>query len=108
MPHRILLVDDNDAFCCACANLLANAGLAVEATCDWKKALQILSDQEPLSLLIADIRLPIHGLALARMAHTRRPAPPELMIAAVTKTYARNFAQPVPNGCVILAELVDL
>lgn len=73
MPHRVLLVDDDEGFRYACAKVIAGAGYLVEEAPDYQKALAILEDWEPLSLLITDLVMPpVNGFALVRMAHMRR------------------------------------
>ena len=72
MSARVLVVDDDDAFRYATVKMLADAGFkAVEAP-DYRQALEILDDKQPLALLVMDIMVPgVNGFALARMARMR-------------------------------------
>src|SRR4029079_14921293 len=72
MSARVLVVDDDDAFRYATVKMLADAGCkAVEAP-DYRQALEILDDKQPLALLVMDIMVPgVNGFALARMARMR-------------------------------------
>src|SRR5271155_4098004 len=72
MTARILLVDDDDAFRYAAARALDTAGFIVEEAPDYRTALEILEDKNPLSLLVTDLVMPgLNGFALARMARMR-------------------------------------
>ena len=70
---RIVLVDDDEAFCYAAAKVLRNAGFAVSRAPDHRLALQILEGPQPSDLLITELVMPggINGFALARMARLR-------------------------------------
>ena len=73
MPERILVVDDDDGFLYAVSKTLSDAGFEIEAAKDYRKALAVLEDQKPLSLLLTDVVVPgVNGFALARMARMRR------------------------------------
>src|SRR5215813_8801698 len=71
---RILLVDDEEAFCYAAARALRGAGFEVSLATDHRLALKILDSTQPLDLLITDVVMPdrVNGFALARMARMRR------------------------------------
>ena len=71
---RILLVDDEEAFCYVAAKALRKAGFEVSLAPDHRLALQILESPQPLDLLITDVVMPdrVNGFALARMARMRR------------------------------------
>jgi CheY-like chemotaxis protein len=71
---RILLVDDEEAFCYVAAKALRKAGYEVSLAPDHRLALQILESPQPLDLLITDVVMPdrVNGFALARMARMRR------------------------------------
>lgn len=72
MPARILLVDDDDAFRYAAAKAFETGGFIVKEAPDYRAALEILEDKNPLSLLVTDLVMPgLNGFALARMARMR-------------------------------------
>jgi len=72
--HRILLVDDDEAFREAVGAHLRTAGYTVRLAPDYRLALEILESDEPVDLLILDVVMPdrVNGLALGRMARLRR------------------------------------
>jgi CheY-like chemotaxis protein len=71
---RILIVDDDEAYCYLTAKALENTGYSVEVARNFTDALRILDDKEPLDLLVTDVVMPgqVNGFALARMARMRR------------------------------------
>ena len=72
MAARILVVDDDEAFCYAVGNMLRDAGYEVVEAHDFRDALPILEDGNSLSLMLTDIVLPgVNGFALARVARMR-------------------------------------
>jgi CheY-like chemotaxis protein len=74
VAHRILLVDDDDVFRYACEKIIAAAGYNVVCTPDYREALPIIDDDQPLALLVTDVIMPnaVNGFALARMGRIRR------------------------------------
>jgi CheY-like chemotaxis protein len=72
MSTRVLVVDDDDAFRYATVKMLAEAGFEAVDAPDYRRALDILEDKQPLALLVMDIVIPVvNGFALARMARMR-------------------------------------
>lgn len=72
MPGRVLIVDDDDSFRYAIAKLLTDAGFTAAEAPDYRRALEILEDKQPLALLLMDVVIPgVNGFALARMARMR-------------------------------------
>ena len=70
--HRILVVEDDDAFSYALTRILAGEGYNVVSVHDYRDALQILEDGGAVHLLLTDLQLPgVNGFALARMARMR-------------------------------------
>lgn len=72
MPGRVLIVDDDEGFRYAIAKILTAAGYTTVAAPDYRRALEILEDRQPLALLLMDVVIPgVNGFALARMARMR-------------------------------------
>ena len=73
--RRTILVVDDDAACCrVLAEMLRDAGYDAIEACDFTLALDVLDDtSQTIDLLLTDVKMPVHGFALARMAHQRRP-----------------------------------
>jgi DNA-binding response OmpR family regulator len=73
MAARILVIEDDEILRYAVAQHLTEAGFEVEEAPDYRHALEILDDDKPLALMLADLSIPgIDGFALARMAKERR------------------------------------
>jgi CheY-like chemotaxis protein len=73
MSTRILVVEDDDAARYVIARLLADKGFDVQQASDYREALRVVEDSDPLGLLLTDLVLPgVNGFALARMARMRR------------------------------------
>lgn len=71
--RRVLVVDDNEADRYATTRIIKDAGFAVVEAGDYREALRILDDGNPLALLVLDVVLPsVTGFALARMARMQR------------------------------------
>ena len=111
MAQRILLVDDDDAFRYACAKTLSAAGFIVEDAPDFRKALEILEDKQPLDLFITDVVMPqrVNGFALARMARMRHHALKVLYLTAyddipLDEAIGKILRKPI-NDEQLLAEL---
>lgn len=74
MAPRILVVEDDEAYRYVVATYLANAGYKVEEAADYRRALEVLEDSEPLDLLVSDVCLSaVNGFSLGRLARQRRP-----------------------------------
>jgi hypothetical protein len=75
LRQRTVLVVDDDAACCrVMAEMLRNAGYDTIEAYDFAVALDALEDPaRAVDLLLTDVRMPVHGFALARMARRRRP-----------------------------------
>lgn len=75
MSAKILLVDDDDTYREATANLLRRRGHQVWQVPDYQLALEQVESGEPIDLLITDIVMPkrVNGIALSRMVRLRRP-----------------------------------
>jgi CheY-like chemotaxis protein len=71
---RILVVEDDVTFGQALRQVLTHAGYDVAVAADFRTALGVLEDEQPLALLLVDIVMPngVNGLALSRMARLRR------------------------------------
>jgi CheY-like chemotaxis protein len=71
----ILFIEDDDAFPYAISRHLGGAGHRVTRAAGFEAALATLEGEEPIDLLLTDVRMPTgepHGFALARMARQRR------------------------------------
>lgn len=75
MAPRILLVDDEEAFRYSSSKALRGAGFDVTEVPDHRGALEELSSDRQIDLLVTDVVIPnsVNGFALARMARMRRP-----------------------------------
>lgn len=71
---RILVFDDDRTYGEALGAVLRNAGFDVTVSAHFHPALELLSGDQPLDLLLADIVVPsgVNGMALSRMARMRR------------------------------------
>lgn len=76
MPLRVLIVDDNSAFCAAARQLLERAGFAVVAEAgDGAAGLRAATEHTP-DLVIVDVQLPdLDGFDLAERLRGFDPAP---------------------------------
>jgi DNA-binding response OmpR family regulator len=73
MSNRILIVDNDDGFRYATARLLTTAGFDVVQARDFRDALPVIEDGNPLALLVVDLMLPsVNGFALARMGRMKQ------------------------------------
>jgi CheY-like chemotaxis protein len=69
---RILVVEDDEASSYALGRILAVEGYNVARADDYREALRVLEDGDPVDLLLAELRLPgVNGFALARMGRMR-------------------------------------
>jgi DNA-binding NtrC family response regulator len=76
MPARIVIVHDDNQFLEAATTTLRDAGYDVAAFADTLSALDALNHANKVEVLITRVEYPEgqpHGLALARMARSRRP-----------------------------------
>lgn len=77
MPDTILLVEDDETLRVLVASHLTEAGFTVIAVAGGLAALEELDNNQPVDLLLTDLRLPggPHGLSLANMTKVRRGIP---------------------------------
>jgi two-component system cell cycle response regulator CpdR len=76
IPHRILLVEDNDMACRTLARLLEAWGFQVTMTHDGTSALRALDSDPPPDFVLTDLSLPdLDGREVARHAHGLQPTP---------------------------------
>lgn len=75
MSTRILLVDDEEGFRYATAKALREAGFDVSDVSDHRGALNEISSDRDIDILVTDVVMPnnVNGFALARMARMKRP-----------------------------------
>src|SRR5262249_50810080 len=71
---RVLVIDDEPHFLRAATNALAGAGYDVVSASDYMSALEQVSGEPKVDLLVTDIVMPsgMNGFALARMAKVRQ------------------------------------
>lgn len=71
---RILIFEDDEVYGEALGTILRNAGFDVTVVAHFQPALELLSGNTPLDLLVTDIVVPqgVNGMALSRMARMRR------------------------------------
>lgn len=80
---RILTVDDEDVILVIVETLLISEGYDVVTIQDGEKAVEFLKSDEPLDLMISDIRMnPVNGLELLKLAREVRPEMPVIMVTA--------------------------
>jgi len=80
---RILTVDDEEFILIIIETLLTSEGHDVVAIKDGEKAVEFLKSEEPLDLMISDVRMnPINGLELLKLAGEVRPGMPVIMATA--------------------------
>ena len=83
----ILFIEDDESYSYAITRILQQAGYEVAQARDFTVALDALSSDRPIDLLLTDIRMPIgqpHGFALARMAREKRGGLPILYVTGLT------------------------
>lgn len=114
MPS-ILLIDDDDRFSHTVATALKAAGFEVTTARDHDRALDIVSSDAPLDLLIANIGMPnrINEFALARSAKTRRPDLKVIYITAFDdmpglETGGTVLRRPISDGDLVAAVAAEL
>lgn len=92
--RHILLVEDDEIFGKALGQTLERAGFEVSMANDFRVALEILSSQRPVDVLLTDIVMPasVNGIALSRMARLRRPALKVVYMTGYTVPGAENEA----------------
>lgn len=104
---RILLVDDDEPFRYATKATLAAAGFRVVAVPDFRQALEVITDHEPLDLLLTDVVMPnrVNGFALARMASMRRRGLPVLYMTAFDvpthEAIGKVLRKPISDGALV-------
>jgi DNA-binding response OmpR family regulator len=104
---RILLVDDDDVFRYAIQRLLISEGYEVAEARDFRRALDVIEDREPLALLITDIVLPsVNGFALARMARMHHLEMPVIYVTGLADVPADEARGPVMHKPFLPEELL--
>ncbi len=94
---HVLLVEDEPVLRELAAAALADAGYRVTEAGDGSEGLRILRSDDPIDLLLSDIRLPgPDGYVLAETGHTLRP---ELKVILMTG-YAPTPPPPELHGVV--------
>ena len=80
---RILAVDDEDFILEIIEALLESEGYDVVTIQEGEKAVEFLKSDEPLDLMVSDIRMnPINGMDLLKLAKEVRPDMPVIMVTA--------------------------
>jgi DNA-binding NtrC family response regulator len=80
---RILTVDDESFILMIIETLLTSEGYDVVALDNGTAAMALLRSDEPLDLMISDIRMsPVNGLELLKLAQEVRPDLPVIMVTA--------------------------
>ena len=80
---RILLVDQDEGFAAHAATCLGEAGYDTSVVPDFRRALELIENGQPLDMLIVNTALPygVRGSALGRIARMRRPELKILLLA---------------------------
>lgn len=108
----MLVVDNDETECYAMARLIAHAGYDVVDACAFTPALAALENPErPIDLLLTDVKMMVHGFALARMARARRPninviyvtGFPELAAAETPLAGSKLLVKPIDPDALIAA-----
>ena len=97
MVHKILLVEDDEAFAYAATKALRDAGFTVFAATGSMKAMSLIDEERP-DLLLTDVRLPEgepHGLAFARIAQYRYPRLRVLYLTAYPELITLDGPEPL-------------
>src|SRR4051812_3113212 len=82
MSSRVVIADDDDATRELFAEVLAGEGYVVEPASSGDKALEIVTKETP-DLLIVDVKMPgMTGLEVTRIARSRHPELPVIVITA--------------------------
>ncbi len=82
-PVRVLVVDDDEAFCEMMMGHLRRKGFHVEGAKDGMEAVQILRSSGPFSVLVTDLMMPgLSGLELLRSAKKVDPLLEVIVITA--------------------------
>jgi DNA-binding NtrC family response regulator len=105
MPLHIFLVDDDEATRYAYGKALQAADYVVHAFPDYRGVTELLDRGAQADLLIVDVILPKgtpHGVALAAMARTHRPALPVLYM-----TGHPDVAPDIPSGRTLLMKPIS-
>jgi DNA-binding response OmpR family regulator len=88
MPHRVLVVDDEESFRTILKDHLEKEGFAVETADDGDVALSLL-ETERFDLMLLDIRMPrVDGFAVLRELRSRTARPRTIMLTAVDELSA--------------------
>ena len=107
MAHKILVVEDDDAFCYAVAKALEQAGYEVETHAGSTEAWPFVGAKARFDLLLADVMFPRGqptGFALARSAHYHHPRRPVIYMSA----YPSAVDVAKADGAVVFTKPIDL
>jgi DNA-binding NtrC family response regulator len=103
--RRVLVVDDDEACCYALAKLIRHAGYDVVEASTFTPALDALDEAErPIDVLLTDVKMTVHGFALARMAQHRQPGIKVLYLTGFPEL--AKAETPLP-GSTVLTKPID-
>ena len=100
-PHRILVLDDDEAFRHTVVKLLEAAGFEVLEAVTMGEVLTTLERDAPIDLLLADLRLAPgtpHGFSIARVVQMRHRS---VKIVFMTGGDPEGFALAGPGDIVL-------
>lgn len=110
MTSRILVVEDDDATRYLTSRMLAEGGYDVAQAHDFRDALPVLEDGNPISLMLTDLVMPgVNGFALARMARMRRHSLKVVYMTAYDHVPSGEAVGPImrkPIGAEALLSLI--
>jgi CheY-like chemotaxis protein len=82
-PVRVLVVDDDEAFCEMMVGHLKRKGFQVESAMDGLEAIQLLRSSAPFNVIVTDLMMPgLSGLELLRRAKKLDPLIEVIVITA--------------------------
>ena len=91
MPHKILVVDDDNAFLNEMQGFLQEAGYEVKTCQDSTKDLSTLAD-EPAECVLLDYHMPnLDGLDLLHVIHAKHPEIPVIICSGFLETRNSYF-----------------
>ena len=99
MPLRVLVVDDDERSGRKLADLLRRDGFVMEVCRGGLAGVQRLTLDPAPDVLVTDLRMPqIDGVTVARLARTRSPTMPILIVTAYPDLAHRlDGAEPMPQ-----------
>lgn len=100
LPMSILVVEDDERSGRMLADLLRGDGFTVEVCASGPSGVERLTRSPAPDVLVTDLRMPqVDGVAVARLARTRSPAMPILLITAYPELAQRleDCAAPSPT-----------